>query len=306
MEELRGRHRKEQQELQARITQKKKSATKKTRKGVNDECDHLLREFQERLDAERAELDGGDNTLIQDLDSLILDDDVKSRLPGGDDGATKRDASPARETGEKVDNGPRPRKPNRQKARMARRTAEQAALAVDAEQEAASLPDLRGQEQEAMRKHFSSSGLREVEVRPDGHCLYSAVAHQLALTSSKAGKSNIERNTRPADAFQNVRDRTANYISQNPDQFTPFLDEPLDEYSRKVKETAEWGGQLELQAISKAYGVQVNVLQATGEVIKFDSDGTAGQEPCVLWLAYYRHHYGLGEHYNALVRASGP
>lgn len=302
MEELQSRHRNEQQELQARIAQKRKSATKKTRKGVNDECDRLMRELQDRQDAERAELDGSDRTPIQDLDSLNLNDDVESQHPGGNVGATKRDASSTREIGEKADNPLRPRKPNRQKARLARRTAEKEALAVDAEQEAVSLPDLREQEQEAMRKHFASAGLREVEVRPDGHCLYSAVAHQLDLTSGEAGKSTTERTAQPTDSYRKVRLRTANYISRFPDHFTPFLDEPLEEYSRKVKETAEWGGQLELQAISKAYGVQINVLQATGEVIKFDPDDTTDHGPGVLWLAYYRHHFGLGEHYNALVR----
>src|SRR5271163_4768536 len=48
MEELKACHRKEQRELHARITQKKKNATKKTRKGVNDECDVLQRCLDER------------------------------------------------------------------------------------------------------------------------------------------------------------------------------------------------------------------------------------------------------------------
>ena len=52
MEDLRSRHHKEQKDLQGRITQKKKNATKKTRKGVNDECERLQREL---LDRQRAE-----------------------------------------------------------------------------------------------------------------------------------------------------------------------------------------------------------------------------------------------------------
>lgn len=58
MEELLSKHRKEQKDLQGRITQKKKSATKKTRKGVNDDCERMQRELAERQQAEIAELNG--------------------------------------------------------------------------------------------------------------------------------------------------------------------------------------------------------------------------------------------------------
>src|SRR5215468_11083523 len=61
MEELLAKHRKEQRELQARMTQKRKSATKKTRKGVNDECEALERELNEQQQAEMASLNGTHN-----------------------------------------------------------------------------------------------------------------------------------------------------------------------------------------------------------------------------------------------------
>src|SRR5271156_5742560 len=56
MEELQARHRREQRDLQSRITQKKKNASKKTRKGVNDECDALQQELLERQQAELTTL----------------------------------------------------------------------------------------------------------------------------------------------------------------------------------------------------------------------------------------------------------
>ena len=58
LEALQQKHRKEQRDLVSRLTQKKKQATKKTRKGVNDECDRLERELRDRQAQELLELTG--------------------------------------------------------------------------------------------------------------------------------------------------------------------------------------------------------------------------------------------------------
>src|SRR4051794_11393633 len=58
MEEIQARHRQEQRQLQSRITQKKKNATKKTRKGINAECEELERQLKQKQDDEIAQLTG--------------------------------------------------------------------------------------------------------------------------------------------------------------------------------------------------------------------------------------------------------
>jgi OTU domain-containing protein 6 len=58
LEAMQARHRKEQRDLQSRITSKKKNATKKTRKGVNDECAELERQLRDRQEQELALLNG--------------------------------------------------------------------------------------------------------------------------------------------------------------------------------------------------------------------------------------------------------
>jgi len=58
LEEMQNRHRKEQKDLQSRVTQKKKGATKKTRKGINAECEELERHLKETQEQERAALAG--------------------------------------------------------------------------------------------------------------------------------------------------------------------------------------------------------------------------------------------------------
>ncbi|KAB8079249.1 hypothetical protein BDV29DRAFT_165166, partial [Aspergillus leporis] len=213
----------------------------------------------------------------------------------------------------------RPKKPNRQKARLARRAAEQAAQSAVAAEEAANQTDHRGNEKEVMDGVFKRLGLKQVEINPDGHCLYSAIAYQLEesglglrpdpkrIVIESPTQSRIDTvNSAKHDGYRAVRAVTADYINEHQDDFVPFMEEPLDQYTRKVKLTAEWGGQLELLAIAKAYGVEINVIQGDGRIEKIAGDteeyDDEERSKRVIWLAYYRHTYGLGEHYNALTK----
>lgn len=315
MEELQARHRKEQRDLQSKITQKKKNASKKTRKGVNDECDALQRDLQERQQAELATL--VQNVTVDGVQALHLDDnddnnnEIRQLRPSdtteqtaGSAGITEKVDStevngdvPATSSAPTVDG--RGKKPNRQKARLARRAAEQEAQVAQAAQEAVNFPDLRERESEAMKAHLTRLGLTEITIRPDGHCMYSAVATQLQDEQLQLTESDVDSSAKP---YQLVRDTAGEFISNHPDDFAAFLEEPLDVYVSKIKDTAEWGGQLELQALARAYDVEINVVQANGRVEKIES----GSDPSkhTLWLAYYRHSYALGEHYNALKKFS--
>ncbi|CAG8946043.1 unnamed protein product [Penicillium salamii] len=312
MEELLSKHRKEQKDLQARITQRKKSATKKTRKGVNDECDRMQHELSDRQQSEIAQLNGDP---VEDLENLNLEDGQ----PSDEDKPSETPKEPEPES-QPISHAepPNTKKPNRQKARLARRAAEQAAQSATAAEEAANQTNYRGNEQEVMDAVFKKLGLKEVEVTPDGHCLYSAVAKQLdesglglrpdpsRIVLQSSTQSRIDTVASPQhDGYRAVRAVTADFITEHKEDFEAFMEEPLDSYTRKIKLTAEWGGQLELQAIARAYGVEINVVQSDGRMEKIESGETFDEEEKhkrVIWLAYYRHTYGLGEHYNALVK----
>lgn len=322
MDDLLSKHRKEQKDLQGRITQKKKSATKKTRKGINDECERLQRDLSEKQQAEIAQLNGDP---AEGLENLSLEDDQPA-----DDEDSKQDkpteepqeAEPTAESTPEPSSASNSRKPNRQKARLARRAAEQAAQSAAAAEEAATQTNYRGNEQEVMDAVFKKLGLKEIEVTPDGHCLYSAVAKQLdesglglrpdpsRIVLQPSTQSRIDTVASPQhDGYRAVRAVTADFIMEHKGDFEAFMEEPLESYTRKIKLTAEWGGQLELQAIARAYGVEINVVQKDGRLEKIesgDSDSFDEEEKRkrVIWLAYYRHTYGLGEHYNALVKKS--
>lgn len=313
MDDIRQRHRKEAKDLQSKITQKKKAATKKTRKGVNDECDKLERDMKERHEAELGAidspalqdghdpLDGDDKVESNDADELTHQVEAMG-IYGGAQQNTIPPTPP--EPTSTPPSGPPKKKQNRAKARLARRAAEQEALIASASEEAQDLPNLKAVERESMLAQFSTRGLAEKEIRADGHCLYSAVADQLtqlglSLASAPSDTPDVAAAIEP---YRTVRHAAAEYIEKHPNDFAPFLDEPFDYYVHKVKNTGEWGGQLELMALARTYGVAISVLQGDGRVIdiKPEDDATDKQ----LWLAYYRHGFGLGEHYNSL-RKSG-
>lgn len=303
MELLQKKHRQEQKDLQSRIAQKKKSATKKTRKGVNDECADSERQLTDRHNHETL-------SLAQNADANRKDDQ-ELQENGQDNSTVQQPASGADaplanlslsdRTDESID--AHTKKPNRQKARLARRAAEQEAAAGQAAKEAENIPDLRAREGEAMQQEYQKRGLKEQPIRPDGHCLYAAVADQLVendldLMPEIPINGLDVGNSSPKMAYKTTRNVAASYIAANPDDFVPFLEEPLNTYVQTIRETGEWGGHLELLALARAYVVNIYVLQADGKVETIEG-GSEGKTK-LLWLAYYRHSYGLGEHYNSL------
>ena len=318
MEELQARHRQEQRDLQNRVTQKKKQASKKTRKGVNDECDRLEAELREKQRAEIEALNGGGEAATNGESSAKPN--IERQLEGLNLQGAQEDDPPQNENEESqsptgtspVSNsaatsiaGPETKKPNRQKARLARRAAEQEELARQAAAEATNLPDRKQAERDRMLAAMQQRHLQEKEIRADGHCLYSAVADQLTQLKMALNANDIENaNTDTKGDYKTVRARAADYIEQHADDFAPFLEGPLSEYVHKVRDTGEWGGQLELAALAKTYGVDIHVLQDYDRVETIDCGGENGQrapdDKKAMWLAYYKHGFGLGEHYNSL------
>ncbi|KAH7093484.1 hypothetical protein FB567DRAFT_174883 [Paraphoma chrysanthemicola] len=301
LEALQARHRKEQRDLVSRITQKKKQASKKTRKGVNDECERLERELNERHEQEIKVLNGeAEEAEVEPEDDTAEDGIVNLQLNGS--------SAPSQNTsvnGDDADDTPggRKKKPNRAKARLARRAAEQDAMVREAEREAANAPNPRKIERERMAAQLEQHKLSLHEIRADGHCLYAAVADQL-----KARELDLEPKIRLTTVddttvgYKKVRHAAADWIEQNSDDFAGFTEDPLPEHVRKIRETGEWGGHLELLALARTYGVKICVLHSDGTVNKITPEGD-DKELEEIWLGYYKHSHGLGEHYNSLRKA---
>ena len=295
------RHRQQQRDLQSRITQKKKSATKKTRKGVNDECAELERQLKEQQSFEithdrRAKSAGDKDSSDGESPAEYGASGVESLRPDG--GVPDLQSLSVSDLPAANDHA---KKPSRQKARLARRAAEQEATIKQAEEEAAHLPDQRELERQSMQAAYEAKGLTRHDIPSDGHCLYAAVADQL-LHDDRGLKPVIKVDVdTPAKAdYRYTRHVAAAYIEQNADDFLPFLEEPLPEYLEKIRDTGEWGGHLEVLALAKAYGVDISILHASGQVDNIQAGSEHTERP--LWLAFYRHSHGLGEHYNSLRR----
>ncbi|KAI0024277.1 hypothetical protein F4780DRAFT_655485 [Xylariomycetidae sp. FL0641] len=327
LEALQTRHRKEQRDLQSRITNKKKNATKKTRKGVNDECATLERELKERQANELAAFNGGSPELDGNLDDVDAPDgekagqehstthavtekikekthEITQKLKDTTIYPSSTSASPPASTAPppapEQASGPG-KKRNRQKERMARRAAEQEAAAAAAEREASGMTDHRGHERAYMEEQFGAHQLAEHEVAPDGHCLFSAVADQLA----QQGIALDERRAAGEPLHKTTRRAAADYMRAHPDDFAPFLPDAeggndMGAYARMIEDTAEWGGQLELAALAAAYKVEIMVVQDGRTETIHPAGADKAPDSRRIWLAYYRHGYGLGEHYNSL------
>ena len=90
---------------------------------------------------------------------------------------------------------------------------------------------------EKFKKHLESLGYFIREVGGDGNCLFRAVCEQI-----EGNESNYEE----------YREKCVNYMKENKDTFQPFIedDEPIDKYIERMSKSSEWGGNLEIYALS--------------------------------------------------------
>ncbi|XP_042322091.1 deubiquitinase OTUD6B [Sceloporus undulatus] len=162
-----------------------------------------------------------------------------------------------------------------------------------AEAEIENLTGARHLESQKLAHILATRQLEIKQIPSDGHCMYRAIEDQL-------------RERQNSWTVATLRSRTAEYMRGHVDDFLPFLTNPNtgDLYSREefekycydIANTASWGGQLELRALS-------HILQTPIEVVQVDSPPIiVGEEyngdPLI--LVYMRHAYGLGEHYNSV------
>lgn len=119
--------------------------------------------------------------------------------------------------------------------------------------------------------------------------MYSAFAHQLA-------KHDLEGET-----HKTLRNKAAEYMRRHPDDFTPFLADQdvekvsLEAYTDELENTPRWGGEMEIIALAREFGVAVTVVQAQGNLLKFEENNSKS-----ITMARYEHMYSLGAHFNSV------
>lgn len=217
--------------------------------------------------------------------------------PGSNaDKAAPAEASAAA-TNNDAASAPKGKRRNRRREKLEQREQERIKMVQTATEEAKNEEDKRLVELKGMGLMLSQAGLEELEVQPDGHCLFHSICDQLKV------RKGIDMDV------QTLRSALADFIRQHPDDFVPYmLDEEsgeignIDEYTKQLETTPLWGGDLEIAAASRLYETPIQVHFAQQMPLNINDNMFPEAEP--LHLAYYTAKFGLGAHYNSLRDAS--
>lgn len=101
------------------------------------------------------------------------------------------------------------------------------------------------------------------------------------------------------------------YIQENADEFSPFLGLDKDDPEFKIycdrvasEISAEWGGELELKALSCALGRTILVYSKDSPILRMNDNSSSSSNSVPLRVTYHKHYFSLGEHYNSVQRLS--
>lgn len=267
---LKEKHRKELKELQAKIQAIKKSVPKgdkKAKKKSVEEIALLQKELSDRHEQELKNVE----SLSKDVENINIEDGVEKG---------ERQEEPVKKMSKS------------EKKREAKAAATQKKL--EQISELSSEVTKRSTEHFKITEYLKSLSLTQYEIPADGNCMFYALQHQL-------------QDRGLPQSVNDLRETAANYMTQHQDDFLPYLVHPktgdmlsLDEfatYCQEIKTDGVWGGMHESHAISSALQVPIKILQADVPPIIF-GEGYV-KEPVI--LLYYKHKYGLGEHYDSIV-----
>jgi OTU domain-containing protein 6 len=217
-------------------------------------------------------------------------------------GAAAADAEDAGATAE--DEGARKRRKAREKAaRKAERQRTEAAEreARIEEENAAAGPLPRDVESATILRRMSQFGAdwRIKEIPSDGHCMYRALADQLRVQGRLA-----DFGLPAAGAHVQLRKRAAQHMLANAANFQPFCTEDdFPKYCADVETTAQWGSQMELQALCHSLRTEIWVHAADSDAIKMGTEYDEGSAKA-LQLTFHLHYYAMGEHYNSVATSA--
>jgi len=266
------RHRQEEQQIRTDAKAKVRGIPKGDRaakQAADDELEAALEEMRSRHANELAAVAGADGAAT--LEAGVAGMSVS----GGGGGGNGNGNGNGGKGGKK--------KSKKQKADEAERAREQRI----ADHHAGAGPSERDIESGKLDAILAPLGLAVHEIPADGHCLYRSLAHQLQVSGEVAD-------------FLQCRKDIAAYMRAHPDDFAPYLEEgcpDLNAYCEVVESSNEWGGQLEITALAHARKRTITVYAADAPPLH---TGEEYEDPSPILLAFHRHFYGLGEHYNAV------
>jgi len=265
--ELKEKHRKELKELQAKIQAIKKAVPKGDKKAKKKSTEEIALLQKELSDRHENELKNAES-LSEDVKNINLNTSEEQQ-----ETVTKKMSKSEK-----------------------RREAKAAATQKKLEQisEMSSEVTKRSTEHFKITEYLKSLSLSAYEIPADGNCMFYALQHQL-------------QDRGLPQSVTDMRETAANYMMQHQDDFLPYLVHPRSgdmltaeefvTYCQEIKSDGVWGGMHEAHAISSALQVPIKILQADVPPIVFGEG--YDKEPVI--LLYYKHKFGLGEHYDSIV-----
>ncbi|CAG8698942.1 26738_t:CDS:2, partial [Racocetra persica] len=284
VEELSIRHKKESRDLEAQIIKLKKTVAKgdkKRQREVQAESSRLKTELHQRQQKEIQELRAkesieetnnfGESTSKDNCNELSVDEEVDIV----DQLYARLEATRIEEEENKKPNTPaingianKQRKPNRHKLRKERKAAELAKEQNEAAEEAKNQINMNEVESNAITELIKPMGLVVEEVD------YREMRHEAAM-----------------------------YMRQHPDDFLPFLSnakdgemyslEQFQKYCDDLENTAVWGGELEIIAISRVYKVPIHIVQMNSPILKMSDDIFPDKDPIFLSYPFNNFKYSI-------------
>ncbi|CAD6191331.1 unnamed protein product [Caenorhabditis auriculariae] len=290
-DEIVTRHRKEKKDLREKINVMKKTAkcgNKAKQKETSSEIERLEKELEERHKREMVEHQSSDQNIQA----------VSEAVEPQESGEENEENDSAEEKSKGFYKKTKVNQKTKKRQEKERKAVQRMKEALDADR-ANSSTAMKFSELLAINKITGEKNLEMFEISPDGDCMYNAIAHQMARSGVPVNGKTLRR-------------RCAEYMRKNKNDFLPFLSrddgEPLDDdgyekYLEGVERMAEkggvWGGELELNALSRELRRVIEVLKTDGLRRYGDEFDDKKHDP--LRVIYLRSAYRLGEHYNSTI-----
>lgn len=276
------RHKKERKDLQAQIQSLKKSCAKgdkKKKKEIAEQIAVLEKNLDEKQNQELEQLKGLDNNI--DKESVVTTPEAEE-----EQNSEESESTEMKETTTRVS------KAQRRRNKKAVENKERTELIRAQELENRKGPRII--EMDKIKGFLLELGLSIYSIPADGNCLYCSVNHQLK-TTGREEYSVAELRKITADYMRAHKDDILPFMSHEFDDDEEFTEEQYEKYCAKVANTTEWGGQVEILALSNVLKCPIKIIQATASPM---TQGEDFEGPPLI-LTYHRHLYRLGEHYNS-------
>ena len=137
--------------------------------------------------------------------------------------------------------------------------------------------------------------------------LFRAIEHQISLQMPYfESKTNLSEDffADPNTRHSYLRKKAAQYVRQHESTFAPFLAledslEPFAQYCERMETSSDWGGQIELRALSDLLRCKIEIFSATSPKVTIGEDSFEH----TIRLSYHQRYYALGNHYNSLFKS---